>query len=217
MSSVVIPKEQQSAYQRWEMASFEDARADATSQQALEISLPTVDEIAGIREQARLEGYAAGHEEGLAAGLDKGRIEAAEELVRLRKIATSFGHEVAQADEFIARDLLNLSLDLANAMLKTALTARPELVIPIVREAIRYLPTLHPPALLYLHPDDALLVKNHMGEELAQTGWRLTEDANLERGGCRVETASNQIDASLPTRWQRLAAALGKESDWLAP
>jgi flagellar assembly protein FliH len=31
-----------------------------------------------------------------------------------------------------------------------------------------------------------------------------------------VETANNQIDASVPTRWQRLLAALGKHSDWLA-
>jgi flagellar assembly protein FliH len=32
-----------------------------------------------------------------------------------------------------------------------------------------------------------------------------------------VETAHNQIDASLPTRWQRLTAAFGKPADWLAP
>ena len=217
MSSVVIPKEQLSAYQRWEMASFDDARADAQPLEAQAISLPTVDEIVRIREQARLEGYAAGQAEGRAAGLSEGRSEAAAEIARLQQIAETFGTEVARADELIAQDLLNLSLDLANAMLKTARVVRPELVIPIVREAIHYLPTLHQPALLYLHPDDALLVKNYMGEELVQAGWRLAEDAHLERGGCRVETASNQIDASSSTRWQRLAAALGKESDWLAP
>jgi flagellar assembly protein FliH len=40
---------------------------------------------------------------------------------------------------------------------------------------------------------------------------------HCSNGSCRVETANNQIDASLPTRWKRLAAALGKDSDWLAP
>ena len=48
-----------------------------------------------------------------------------------------------------------------------------------------------------------------------KTGWQLTDDAQLEPGSCRVETASNQIDAQLPTRWKRLVAALGKDSDWL--
>ncbi|MGH8429807.1 MAG: FliH/SctL family protein, partial [Solimonas sp.] len=51
----------------------------------------------------------------------------------------------------------------------------------------------------------------------SQSGWCVVEDAQMERGGCRVETATNQIDASVATRWQRIAAALGKESDWLAP
>jgi len=46
-------------------------------------------------------------------------------------------------------------------------------------------------------------------------GWHLTDDAQLAPGSCRVETANNQIDASLPTRWQRLMASLGKDSDWL--
>jgi hypothetical protein len=35
----------------------------------------------------------------------------------------------------------------------------------------------------------------------------------MERGGCRIETASNQIDAATSDRWQRIAASLGKESD----
>jgi flagellar assembly protein FliH len=131
--------------------------------------------------------------------------------------AATFGTEVAQANDVIADDMLDLALDLAKAMLKTALAVRPELVLPIVGEAIRYLPSLQQPALLFLHPDDAALVKDHMQDELNKAGWRVAEDAHMERGGCRVETASNQIDASTSTRWQRIAAALGKDLDWLQP
>lgn len=216
MSSLVIPKEQQSAYQRWEMASFDDARVTPQAANSSAISLPTVDEILTIREQARIEGYAAGVAEGRTAGLAAGRSEATEERTRLQTIAASFATEVAQADELIANEVLDLALDLAKAMLKTALDVRPELINSIVSEAIHYLPALHQPARLYLNPNDLLLVKNQMGDELDKTGWHLAEDAQLEPGGCRVETAHNQIDASLSTRWQRIAAALGKESDWLA-
>ena len=214
--SNVVPKEQQSAYQRWEMASFDDDRGTPGAANSPAISLPTVDEIVKIREHARLEGYAAGLEEGRAAGLAAGRSEASEEQARLHSIAASFAAEVAQADELIANEVLDLALDLAKAMLKTALDVRPELINTIVSEAIHYLPTLHPPARLYLNPNDLLLVRNQMGDELDKTGWYLAEDSQLEPGGCRVETANNQIDASLSTRWQRIAAALGKESDWLA-
>ena len=54
-----------------------------------------------------------------------------------------------------------------------------------------------------------------MDDELQKAGWRVADDAQLERGGCRIETASNQIDAATGSRWQRIAAALGKESEWL--
>jgi flagellar assembly protein FliH len=37
------------------------------------------------------------------------------------------------------------------------------------------------------------------------------------RGGCRVETPANEIDASLPTRWARLQQALGQQGEWLSP
>ena len=81
---------------------------------------------------------------------------------------------------------------------------------------MRYLPALHQPALLFLNPDDAVLVRDRIGDELTKMGWQLADDAQIEHGSCRVETASNQIDASLTTRWQRLTAALSKQSDWLA-
>jgi len=71
------------------------------------------------------------------------------------------------------------------------------------------------PALLVLNPEDVEIVRSHMKEELEKAGWRIAEDMHMERGGCRVETASNQVDASSPIRWQRIADAFGKHSDWL--
>ncbi|TFW09623.1 flagellar assembly protein FliH, partial [Oxalobacteraceae bacterium OM1] len=166
--------------------------------------------------QALQQGYQEGLAQGHAEGMQAGRVQAAQELEHLREVTQNFGNEMAQANDTVANDMLNLALDLAKAMLKTALHVRPELVLPIVSEAIRYLPSLQQPALLFLNPADAELVRNHMADELAKSGWRVAEDAQLERGGCRIETATNQIDAAMPIRWQRIADALGKQSDWLA-
>lgn len=226
-----IPKEQLSAYQRWELASFDSPPP------------PTQEELAAQREQgineARVRAYAVGVEEGRAAGyeqghaqgmeeghaagltkghaqgLEEGRLQAKEEAAQLQRIAIAFQSEVTQASERVAVDVLDLALDLSKAMLKNALKVRPELLIPVIGDAIRYLPTVQQPALLFLQSDDALLVKQIMGDELDQSGWRVVEDPHMQRGGCRVETASNQIDASAATRWKRIAAALGKELDWL--
>lgn len=213
MSSTIIPKEQMSAYQRWEMASFGDDRPSA--QQNTAAIAKAAEQLAVQREEARQQGYADGLQQGHAAGLQTGRAEAAQEAMRLAQIASAFSSEVARADETVADDMLNLALDLAKAMLKAALKVRPELVLPIVGEAIRYLPSVQQPALLVLNPQDTDIVRCHMKDELDKAGWRIAEDVQMERGGCRVETASNQVDASAPVRWQRIADALGKQADWL--
>ena len=211
------PKEMQTAYQRWEMNSFGDERPSVVAKRPPPVELPTEDTIAGIREEARLIGYEEGHAAGYADGLAIGRAEAARELEHLQSVALTFGTALAEADETIANDVLELALQLARGMLRTALEVKPELIIPVVREAIGYLPVLQQPALLILNPDDAQLIKAAMGEELDKGGWRIVDDAQVARGGCRIDTASNQIDAQAGSRWTRLTAALGKNIEWLGP
>ena len=241
---MAISKEFQSAYQRWEMTSFGDERPSVRAQREAEaaaaaaaarayetppqsepmIQLPTAQELEALRAAARDEGYAegleAGQAEGHAAGYEEGlalgRAEAAEELEHLRQLATTFGDAVTQADEAISNDVLELALHLARGMVRTAFDVKPDLIIPVVREAIDYLPTLQQPALLMLHPEDALIVKSGIGHELDKNGWRIVEDEGVSRGGCRVDTASNQIDAQIASRWQRLTAALNADVEWLA-
>jgi flagellar assembly protein FliH len=215
------PKELQSAYQRWEMASFGDERPSVVASRvaaeppAPVIELPSEETLAAIREEARLAGHDEGHHAGYADGLAIGRAEAAQELEHLQAIAVEFGTAVAHADETIAADVLELALHLARSMLRTALEIKPELVIPVVREAIEYLPVLQQPALLILNPADAEIVRGAIGEELDKGGWRVVLDAAIARGGCKVDTATNQIDAQVGSRWERLTHSLGKDVEWL--
>ncbi|MES2319309.1 MAG: FliH/SctL family protein [Pseudomonadota bacterium] len=200
------------------MQSFGDERPSAVAKRPQAPQAPSPDLVAGIQEEARLIGYDEGHAAGYADGLAIGRAAASAELEHLQSLALTFGQALAAADEAIAADLLELALQLSKGMLRCALDVKPELIIPIVREAIGYLPVLQQPALLQLNPADAEIVRASMGEELDKGGWRLVEDAQIARGGCKIDTASNQIDAQAASRWQRLAAALGKNNiEWLVP
>jgi flagellar assembly protein FliH len=236
-----MSKETQGAFKRWEMTSFGDERpsalaariqaeerAAAAAAAAAAVSvpsvpamqLPTAAELEALREGARAEGYEEGLEEGRAAGraeaYEAGRQEAAAEMESLRAIAATFSQAVTAADETIASDVLELALHLARSMVRTAFTVRPELIIPIVREAIDYLPVLQAPAILALNPDDIEIVRTALSDELDKGGWRVVADPQVGRGGCKVDTASNQIDAQAAARWARLAHALGKNVEWLA-
>ena len=193
------------------------------------LEYPTQEEIDAIREAAHAtafeegrnagyaEGHAAGHADGHAQSYAEGQQASSVELAHLQTIAVGFGTALQHADELIANEVMELALQLAKGMLKAALPVRPELMLPMVREAIEYLPVLQQPALLMLNPEDAQVVRDGIGEELDKGGWRVIEDPSVERGGCKIDTASNQIDAQTSTRWQRLTHALGKDLDWLAP
>ncbi len=244
-----IPKEKQTAYQRWELQSFGDSRPsmlaqrEREEQQARAIAAeeaaalaeveqaqydaepapapdyPTEEELAAIREEARQQGYdagfKAGHDDGAAQALDEARAATEQALAPLREIADNFSTALRDADQAISNEVLELALHLAKGMIKTALRVKPELILPIVREAIEYLPVLQQPALLILNPDDAAVVREGIAEELDKGGWRVIDDPTIERGGCKVDTASNQIDATVASRWQRLSLALGKDIDWI--
>ncbi len=211
------PKEKQTAYERWEMTCFGDERPSVVAKRPPPVELPTQAMVDAIKEEARLAGYEEGHAAGYADAHAAGKVEQARELAHLQAVAERFGAALSAADEIIANDVLELALHLAKGMLKNALEVKPELLIPVVREAIEYLPALHQPALLVLNPLDAQLVRDGLGDELEKGGWRVVEDAAIARGGCKVDTATNQIDAQAQARWARLTSALGKNIEWLGP
>ena len=210
MSDAARTKEQLTAYERWELPNFgtagQEVGASPVRQKnsARGIVLPTAVELEEIQRQAHDEGYQAG----LQAGSEEGR-------QRIAVLLSAMEQALQQADQAVAQDLLNLSLEVARQMVQQALNIHPEILLNTIRAAIASLPHFNQGAHLVLHPDDATMVRASMGEQLSHTGWKIFEDANIVRGGARVETAHSQIDATLANRWQRIVAAIGQDSSWL--
>lgn len=187
------------AWQRWELPNFEPgARRDG-------VALTTASQVEEIHRQAREEGRQAGYAEGMR--------KATQDSQRLAALLAAMEQQV---DEQVAQELLDLALDIARRVLQESLRVKPELLLGVVREAIGTLPHFNQGAHLVLHPEDAALVREHMGEQLTHSGWKIFEDARIERGGARIETANSQIDATLESRWKRVVAALGKDAEWIA-
>jgi len=84
-----------------------------------------------------------------------------------------------------------------------------------VREAIGTLPVFNQAAHLILNPADATMVREHMGEQLNHSGWKILEDPRMALGDARLETANSQVDATTEARWNRVVSAMGQESKWL--
>lgn len=213
--SNALPKGQQTAFQRWEMASFGDERP-AHLERVAQATKVNEAEIATIKEQARNEAYTAAYKEAYALGYQEGQSAASIEMQTKTKQALagievlkhSFQQQLANAHQDIGQDLLSLAIDLAGAMTKHQFEHHSEAIMEIVKDAIETLPAIHQPAQIFLHPDDLNLIREFMGSELEKDGWRLISDSHLTRGGCRIETGQNLIDSRYETRWARLTDAL---------
>lgn len=217
MSDTSIPKEQQTAYQRWEMSAFTDDNAEPSSFKKPKATSAAGAGISGALESVRKEAYTKGMQEGFTVGMAKAKEYIEKERMQLLGLSTAFEGALEQADQKIEEDVLGLALDIAKLMLKTKIAADPEVVLPVVRDAIHYLPHVQKPARIIVHPEDARILRDQIGEELNEQVWQIQEDNNIERGGCLVETGENQIDATNGMRWKRISDALAQSNDWLLP
>ncbi|MCC7081950.1 MAG: flagellar assembly protein FliH [Burkholderiales bacterium] len=199
--SSFIPKERSSGYRPWQLKSLEGGGNKQARDQN------DADRIKAINQQAYQQGYDAGYAQGAA--------RAQTEAARLAQLIEVLQHETTGLEQRIAEDLLRLALALARSLLRESLAVHPELVAAIVREAIAEVPPFSQGTRLRLHPQDAALLRAHLEREPG-ADWIVVEDASLLRGGCRIETAAGEIDATLQTRWQKLSSALAQDHEWMA-
>ena len=149
--------------------------------------------------QAQEEGYSAGYQ----AGKEAAEVEFKAITTELMTLLSDFDEDLLHIDQNVAQDVLDLALMLTKKIIGQSLNIRPEIIIPIVQEAIRQLPSATQHPVLILQPDDASLVRHHLGDQLSQSRWEIREDEQIEKGGCRLEANGGEIDATLETRWKR--------------
>ncbi len=215
--SNIIPKEQLSAYQRWEMDAFEDVGAGGEGAGSGQVALPTAEAIELMHHQAHQEGYREGLEQGREQGYREGREQARQEAQTLNNLLNQVNDSLQQLDQEMSQALLDLALGISRQMLRQALEVRPELILAVVKEAINSFPQANQHPQLVLHPQDAELVRSCLEAELAHGHWRVVEDDQIEPGGCRLETAHGELDATLERRWKSVLESLGQDGNWLAP
>lgn len=209
------PKEQLTAFQRWELNSFDEAEKPGTENLAAEALLASKESAAIQLQNLQKKTYDESYAAGLAAGHAAGMQQAQSEIAKLQTLMSNLQIALTQVDEQLAQSLLDLSLEIAQKMVVGVLHIEPEIILKIISTAISSLPHFNQNAHLILHPTDADLVRRQMGDELAHAGWKIFTDPKIESGGCRVETSHSNIDATNPARWQSIVESIGQDTSWL--
>jgi len=193
---------QATAFEQWEVVELAAPAGEAAT--------PAMDaeaELARLRDAARAEGY--------AEGLTAGRVEGEQACGRMKQLAESFGNTLDNFDFRLADMVLELSLDVARQVVTGELAVRPERILDVVNLALKQMVETSREARLLLNPDDAALVRPHLDQVLDKNRLRIVEDVRIARGGCLIETAQGDLDATLPGRWRQVVQVLGSNKNWL--
>jgi flagellar assembly protein FliH len=195
--SKIIQRDSTTEYQSFELPEVGEVRSRR--------GLPTAEEIESIQQQAYDEGFAQGQRAGMATG--KAQVD--KQISRLTAILNVLAQPLDELDEQVVKQITDLSMIVARQLIRRELRADPGQVIAVVRECAAAIPVASQQINLYLHPDDAELVRTAFSlEHDSETRWRIIEEPMLTRGGCRIEAEHSKIDATVENRLNQIIVNL---------
>lgn len=164
--------------------------------------IPTADEIEQWRKEAQDEGF----QEGLKL--------AAEQSIpiqkRLQQLIEFFEHPLKSLNEEVELQLSQVVVTLAQQLVRRELKIEPGEIIGLIRDSVELLPGNARGIRIFLHPEDASLVRNALSIEAdnEEQSWKLIEDPMITQGGCKIKSESSSINATLENRLAALAASV---------
>ncbi|MGE0080904.1 MAG: flagellar assembly protein FliH [Thiohalomonadaceae bacterium] len=206
-TSKLISKEKLTAYERWELPNVGTEQARVTDEEVDAAALRemlSAEKLEEIRNQAHAEGFEQGRSEGLKAG----QKEIAAQVQRLHQVLNALAEPLRDVNARVEQELVQLALALARQVVRRELSIDPAQVVALAREAINALPSHAERVQIFLHPDDAALMREHAAG--TDNAWRIVDDLSLTRGGCRVVSENSRVDATLESR---LAAVVERLMD----
>lgn len=220
--SKIIPQSQLTAYTQWQlppMEGFDEVEPPAPHQPAQseqagpeqaakpekaepQVAFPTAEEIEEMQRQAQEEGFAAGYREGMA----KAEQDIAVQVRAFGQLMATLSEPLADLDQEVEQELVALTTAIARQMIRRELKTSPGEIVAVVREAVAALPVTKRSVHVYLHPEDARLIREVLAlSEDEERPWKIVEEPVLTRGGCRVITETSHVDATVE---KRLAAVI---------
>lgn len=158
--------------------------------------------------QAEVDGARS---EGYEAGLAEGRAQLASAVAALQEAATALAVRRDQVAQETEQAAVELGLKIAEQALGAALDADPDLVVAVVRGALRRLVERDRVTAL-VHPEDMDAVRAAAPALVAELGGiehlEVQAERRVARGGAVVVTAEGEVDATLATKLARAREVL---------
>jgi len=209
-----IPREELSSFASWSFGDVSAGVAPGPAAREAEAPLDPAELQAQQLRAARQSGYQDGYRDGLVALEGFKQSFASQTTTQVGALVRSVGEQLDAMQQDMARALAATATALARQVLRSELATRPECVTQVAEQALDALLLSARHVVLRVHPDDHALIVAGSAEAIAARGARLVADAQVERGGCRLESDIGLVDATIDERWRRAVASLGSELPW---
>ncbi|UDF33372.1 UNVERIFIED_ORG: hypothetical protein LHJ69_12120 [Shinella sp. XGS7] len=222
--SRIIPREELSGFSAWTPGALEgapEARRPPVYAPAPPAPPPAAapapepePQLDELLHSARQAGYQDGYRDGMAA-LDAFKKSFAQQMsAQIGQLVQSFDAEFREMEEQMAQALAAMATELARQVVRSELSQRPELIAHVAHDAVEALQLSARHVRVRVNPEDLPLVLEGAGEEMKAREAQIIPDAEVARGGCKVDSDIGSVDATLPARWLQISAAMGQQSLW---
>jgi len=213
-----IPGEEIDAVAHWDFGAVDTRALDIAARARAEQHGRDLAREEALRQESHAQGFAQGQahatlaaQQSMNAYIEQQGHEAAQ---RFGSLFAAAQEQLAQSQQVVARGVLELACELARQVLLQELSVNPNVLQPVLREALDVLVADTKSAVVRLNPLDLEVLRGAMQVEFPDLALTLVADASLQPGGCVVAAAGTVVDASVPTRWRRVVAQLGLEIAW---
>lgn len=184
---------------KWQAPSVDDSRDNPSTH-----ANNTSNEV-DLRDRAAIEQR---YEQGFQKGLNEGRAELEKQVSTFKSLVSTLSRPFDELDGQVERELVKLSMVIAQHLVRRELKADPNQIMGVVREALKILPVASRDVRLHLHPEDAALIRELFSEPHDGFAWSIVEDPMITRGGCQVTTQTSRIDARIESRIGKIFAEI---------
>jgi flagellar assembly protein FliH len=167
------------------------------------------------REELDREAYEKGFDQGRRDGLELAHKEMADDVERLGQLLRDLSAYKARICAEAEAQLLELTLALAEVVIRHEVRCRPETVRETLKAALK-MAAENGRLTVRLHPDDLENIRQFLPELEQRPGaasrLEFEADSSISKGGCLVETDSGIIDARLEGQLEALRQQLRRTS-----
>lgn len=167
--------------------------------------------------QQRQDGYQEGFQQGLADGQRQARELLAQQTQQLQSAMSALREPAQWIDHQLESEMLSLTLNLAQQLLRYHIDVAPQRLVHIIKEAVSRLPVTNSPVTIHLNPADYTRIQalnpqadEHEGASV-DPSWRWIEDASVSEGGSMIHCGDSLIDDTVEHRLAGLVERMLRE------